>query len=99
MSEVVHKLQGARYFTALNIRWGFNNIHIKEGDEWKAAFLINQGLFKLTVMFFGLTNSLATFQTMMNKIFRQLIAKGHTIIFMANIGIFHNNINKHHITV
>jgi len=53
----------------LDVQWGYNNVHIKEGDEWKAAFRTNRGLFEPTVMFFGLTNSPATFQTMMDKIF------------------------------
>ena len=56
-------------FTKVNIHWWYNNIQIKEGDEWKAAFLTPEGLFEPTVMFFRLTNSLATFQTMMNAIF------------------------------
>jgi len=47
---------------------GYNNIRIKEGDEWKVAFTTLEGSFKLTMMFFRLTNLLATFQTMMNKI-------------------------------
>ena len=53
----------------MDIRWGYNNVRIKEGDEWKAAFRTNRGLFEPLVMFFGLTNSPATFQTMMNDIF------------------------------
>jgi len=56
----------AKYFTKLDVRWGYNNIWIKEGDEWKAAFQTNRGLFEPLVMFFGLTNSPATFQMMMN---------------------------------
>ena len=69
ISELIEKLRGARYFTKLDVRWGFNNVRMKEGDEWKAAFRTNRGLFEPLVMFFGLTNSPATFQTMMNDIF------------------------------
>jgi len=69
ISELVSQLRGARYFTKLDVCWGFNNIRIKPGDEWKAAFWTNQGLFEPLVMFFGMTNSLAIFQTMMNDIF------------------------------
>ena len=61
ISELVNKLKGAKYFTKLDVQWGYNNIRIKEGDEWKAAFITNHGLFEPLVMFFGLTNSLATF--------------------------------------
>ena len=59
--ELVNNLWGARYFTKLDVRWGYNNMHIQEGDEWKAAFWTNRGLFEPLVMFFGLTNSPATF--------------------------------------
>jgi hypothetical protein len=53
--------QGCAPFTKLNMHWGYNNVHIWEGNEWKAAFHTNQGFFELVVMYFGLTNSLATF--------------------------------------
>ena len=59
------KLKGAKYFTKLDVRWGYNNIRIKKRDEWKVAFKTNKGLFELTVMFFGMCNSLAMFQSMM----------------------------------
>ena len=76
ISKLTAWVQNAKLFTKVNIRWGYNNVHIKEGDEHKAAFITNQGLFEPTVMFFGLTNSPATFQTMMNAIFTKEIAKG-----------------------
>jgi len=69
ISELVSQLHRARYFTKLDVRWSFNNIRIKSGDEWKAAFWTNRGLFEPLVMFFGMTNSPATFQTMINDIF------------------------------
>jgi hypothetical protein len=67
--ELIGKLKGAKYFTKLDVRWGYQNVQIKEGDEWKAAFQTNQGLYEPLVMMFGLTNSPATFQTMMNDLF------------------------------
>ena len=70
-----------------DIRWGYNNIRIKEGDKWKAAFLMPQGLFELLVMFFGLTNSLVTFQAMMNEIFRMEVALEWLSVYMDNIAI------------
>ena len=57
ISKLIEKLRGAKYFTRLDIWWGFNNIQMKEGDEWKAAFRTNRGLFEPLVMFFRLTNS------------------------------------------
>ena len=45
----------------MDLRWKYNNVRIKEGDEWKAVFSMHEGSFEPMVMFFGLTNSLATF--------------------------------------
>ncbi len=95
ISELTDKLRGAKYFTKLDVRWGYNNVQIQEGDEEKAAFQTNQGLFEPTVMFFGLTNSPATFQWMMNNIFCDLIGEGKVTIYLDNILIFSKNLNKH----
>ena len=69
IGEVINKLKEAKYFNKLDLIWGYNNVRIKEGDEWKAAFLTNKGLFKPQVMYFRLYNSPETFQQMMNSIF------------------------------
>ena len=92
ITNLIMDLQGAHIYTKLDILWGYNNVHIKEGDEHKAAFKMRYGLYEPTVMFFGLTNSPATFQTMMNHIFCPVIAKhkllGTSIhIYMDNIAV------------
>jgi len=74
-----------KVFIKIDLQWGYNNIRIKEGDEWKAAFTTHLGLFEPTVMYFGLTNSLATFQAMMNNLFRDMINKGDVVIFIDDI--------------
>jgi hypothetical protein len=68
ITDLIHDLAGKKLFTKFNIQWGYNNVHIK-GDEWKGAFKSSEGLFEPTVMFFGLTNSPATFQMMIDNIF------------------------------
>jgi len=88
ISELISQLHGAKYFTKLDIWWGFNNVYIKLGDEWKVAFRTNHSLFEPLMMFFGMTNSPATFQTMMNDIFRTLIAKGIIVVYLDDILIF-----------
>ena len=70
-----------------NVRWGYNNICIKKGDEWKAAFITQLGLFELTVMFFGLCSSPPTFQAFMNYNFADYIREGWLIIYMDNLAI------------
>jgi hypothetical protein len=57
IDDLIHRLKDVHYFIKLDIRWGYNNVHIREGDEWKAAFHTNRGLFEPLVMYFGLTNS------------------------------------------
>jgi hypothetical protein len=86
--ELIDKLGSARYFTKLDISWGYNNICIKEGDEYKAAFKTPLGLFEPTVMTFGLCNAPATFQTFMNNIFEDMIDEGHVIVYLDDILIF-----------
>jgi len=76
IGEVIDKLKEAKYFNKLNLIWGYNNVRIKEGDEWKATFLTNKRLFEPQVMYFGLCNSSETFQRMMNSIFRELLYEG-----------------------
>ena len=95
IQELVDKLSKAKYFTKLDVRWGYNNVRIKEGDEYKAAFLTNRGLFEPLVMFFGLTNSPATFQTMMNDIFQDLIFMGKIVIYLDDILIFSKTLEEH----
>ena len=69
IGEVIDKLKEARYFNKLDLIWGYNNVRIKEGNEWKAAFPMNKGLFEPKVIYFGLCNSSGTFQRIMNSIF------------------------------
>ena len=74
-----------KVFTKINLRWGYNNIWIKEGNKWKAVFMTPEGSFKPTVMFFGLTNSPAIFQAMMNKLLRDLINMGKVVAFIDDV--------------
>src|SRR5882724_11259636 len=96
--DILNKVSEAKaqYFTKLDVCWGYNNIQIKEGDEWKAAFQMKRGLFEPLVMFFSLTNSLATFQMMMNDIFKELIDEGVVTIYMDDILIFSGRTKEQH---
>jgi len=95
ISELVLQLCGAKYFTKLDVCWDFNNVHIKPGDEWKVVFQTNRSLFEPLVMFFEMTNSPATFQTMMNNIFRDLIAEGIMVVYLDDILIFTRTEEEH----
>jgi hypothetical protein len=87
ISQTIDRLSGCTLFTKFDVRWEYNNVRIKPEDEWKAAFLTPEGLFKPTVMFFGLTNSPATFQMIMNTIFQREVALGWLLVYMDDIVI------------
>ena len=69
----------------MDLRWGYNNVRIKEEDEWKAVFTTPEGSFKPMVMFLGLTNSPATFQAMMNELLRDLINIRKVAVFIDDV--------------
>ena len=101
ITDLITDLWGAHIYTKLDIRWGYNNIRIKEGDKHKAAFKTHYGLYKPTVMFFGLTNSPTTFQTMVNHIFCPIIAKHELLgtsicIYMDDIAITTQTTDQDH---
>jgi len=85
ITELIDNMGSKKVFTKMDLRWGFNNVRIKEGDEWKGAFTTHVGSFEPTVMFFGITNSPATFQAMINEILRDLINKEKVAAFVDDM--------------
>jgi len=85
ITELVDNMGSKHVFTKMDLQWGYNNVHIKEGDEWKVAFTTHAGLFELVVMFFGMTNSPATFQAIMNEILRDMIDEGKVVAFVDDV--------------
>src|SRR5260221_12583946 len=95
VSDVLTRLCDAEWFTTLDLRWGSNNVRLKEGDEWKAAFSMNHGLFEPLVMFFGLCNSPTTFRTIMNDILHPFIDRNEAICYMDDILIYSTSLTDH----
>jgi len=85
ISDVLENIETKKVFMKMDLRWEYNNMRIKEGDEWKAAFTTPEGSFEPTVMFFGLTNSPATFQAMINELLRDLINTGKVAVFIDDV--------------
>ena len=83
--DLIDNIRSKRIFTKIDLWQGFNNIRIKEEDEWKEVFTTHVGFFEPIVMFFGITNLLATFQAMINKILRDMINEGKVAAFVDNI--------------
>jgi hypothetical protein len=102
IAQLISDLSGAWIFSKVDVRQGYNNVRIKKGDEWKAAFKTKFGHWEPLVMFFGLTNSPSTFQEMMNVIYKEVIekhaARGTIIrIYMDDIAIATSGTRRDHI--
>ena len=69
--DILKNIGTKKLFTKMDLRWGYNNVRIKKEDEWKAAFTMPEGSFEPIIMFFGLTNSPAMFQAMINELLRE----------------------------
>ena len=76
IADILDGVGKRKVFIKLDLRQGYNNVRIKEEDEWKAVFTTHIGVYEPTVMYFGLTNSPATFQAIMNNL---VITKSLTI--------------------
>ena len=98
MNELRDRVRGAKIFTKLDLKSGYNLIQIKEGDKWKTAFHTRYGLFEYKVMPFGLANAPATFQNIMNEIFRYMIDFG-VVIYLDDILIYTENEQDHVVLV
>ncbi|SGY12272.1 BQ5605_C011g06450 [Microbotryum silenes-dioicae] len=92
--EALDRIRGAKIYTKLDLRSGYNLVRIKEGDEWKTTFQTRYGHFECLVMPFGLTNAPAAFQHLMNSIFRDLLDVS-VLIYLDDILIFSGNKSQH----
>ncbi|ESK93869.1 reverse transcriptase-rnase h-integrase [Moniliophthora roreri MCA 2997] len=95
VSDLIDKLKDAQIFLKLDLHNGYNNVQIKDGDQWKAAFKTNRGLFEPTVMFFGLMNSPTTFQAFMDDVLGDFMAEGWCLVYMDNILIYSETEDQH----
>jgi hypothetical protein len=94
MSELQDRVRGAKIFTKIDLKNGYNLIRIKPRDKWKTVFKTRYGLYEYTVMPFGLSNAPATFQNMMNHIFRDLLDLG-LIVCLDDILIYAETEEEH----
>lgn len=85
--NLLDQLSRAKIFTKIDLRTGYNNVQISEGDEWKTSFWTRYGSFEYLVMPFGLTNAPATFQHFMNDIFQDM-ADLFVIVYLDDILVF-----------
>jgi Reverse transcriptase (RNA-dependent DNA polymerase) len=86
IETILEQLEGKALFTTLDICWGYNNICIKEEDQWKAAFITPYGLYIPKVMPFGLCNAPATFQRYKHNTFHDILNQ-----WLENVFIYMDN--------
>lgn len=84
IAELIRAVEGSRYFVALDLRHGYWQIPMAEESKKYTAFACHMGLYEFNVLPFGLTNSAATFQRIMNNLFIALRHKG-VLVYLDDI--------------
>jgi hypothetical protein len=94
IDNLLDQLTGAKYFSKINLKFGYHQVPIEQTDVWKNTFKSKEGLFEWLVIPFGLTNAPATFMTMMDDILRPF-TNNFVVMYMDDILIYNKTLTEH----